>query len=245
MSGLPTLIGLLDDAALLSLEHQLHLTDLLGEHSWRCDLAAGRLEFLGADKTFVCTEFHLLGTAAAGSWLWSWANPRGFPAPVTAVAESVRYFGIQHRIGELAEAELPFTALTVVPPEPPLVVGVMMEAAKIISGHWCGYNAVLGDEGGRAAFLIDHPDFVLPQPDSSRIAAVLTRAMSGPTLSDHRRAVRSYLRRRGLTADFDAARRRLTFSGSGIAGTVDFDEDGRMAAVHADEPEDGRVAAVS
>ncbi|GAB2696591.1 DUF6882 domain-containing protein [Nocardia thraciensis] len=235
---MPTLIGLLDDAALLSLEHQLHLTDLLGEHSWRCDLADGRLEFLGADRTFVCTDFHLLGTAAEGSWLWSWANPRGFPAPVTAVAEAVRYFGVQHGIDELATAELPFTTLTIVPPEPPLVVGVMMEAAKIISGHWSGYNAVLGDNGGRAAFLVEHPDFGLPPPEPTRIEAVLTRAMTGPTLSDRRRAVRSYLRRRGLTADFDPDRRQLTFSGPGIEGVVDFDDDGRMAAVHAGEPEE-------
>jgi len=41
----PTLMGLLDDAALLSFEHQLHLADVLGEHSYSVDLSAQRFEF--------------------------------------------------------------------------------------------------------------------------------------------------------------------------------------------------------
>jgi len=44
----PTLTGLLDDAALLSFEHQLHLADVLGEHSYSVDLRGQRLEFTGA-----------------------------------------------------------------------------------------------------------------------------------------------------------------------------------------------------
>jgi len=44
----PTLTGLLDDAALLPFEHQLHLADVLGEHSYSVDLRGQRLEFTGA-----------------------------------------------------------------------------------------------------------------------------------------------------------------------------------------------------
>ncbi|MFJ1455881.1 DUF6882 domain-containing protein [Nocardia wallacei] len=231
----PTLIDLLDDAALLSLEHQMHLTDLLGEHAWRCDVSGGRLEFVGADATFVCSEFHLLGTAVpeAGSWLWSWANPRGFPAPVTEVAEAVRYFGVQHRIAELATAELPFATMFGVSPAPSQVVGVLMEAAKIITGRWSGYSAVVGDDGARAAFLVEHPEFRLPRPEPARLAAILTKAATSLAVSDCRRAVRSYLRRRGLVADLDATRRHLTFTGPDIFGTVDFDAYGRISTVHA------------
>ncbi|MBF6170526.1 DUF6882 domain-containing protein [Nocardia blacklockiae] len=235
MLATPTLIDLLDDAALLSLEHQMHLTDLLGEHSWRCDLAGGRFEFVAAEATFACTEVHLLGTAApeAESWLWSWANPLGFPEPVTAVAKAVRYFGVQHRINELASAELPFATVSGTRPEPAQVVGVLMEAAKIITGHWMGYTAVVGEAGARAAFLVEHPEFRLPQPEPARIAEILTRGATGVGLSDHRRAVRSYLRRRGLTATLDATRRHLTFTGPDIFGTVEFDADGRIGTVHA------------
>ena len=35
MTGPINLAGLRDDAAFLSLEHQMHLTDVLGEHEWR------------------------------------------------------------------------------------------------------------------------------------------------------------------------------------------------------------------
>jgi len=41
-----TLTDLIDDAALFSLEHQLHLVDVLGEHDWHADLRAPRLEFI-------------------------------------------------------------------------------------------------------------------------------------------------------------------------------------------------------
>ncbi|MBB5917062.1 hypothetical protein BJY24_005974 [Nocardia transvalensis] len=233
MPGPATLIDLLDDAALLSLEHQMRLTSLLGEHSWRCDLAGGRLEFVGADATFVCTEFHLLGTVApaAGSWLWSWANPRGFPAPVIEVAEAVRYFGVQHEITALATAELPFATLTGIPPEPPHVVGFLTEVAKIITGRWTGYDAVLGEDGARAAFLVEHPEFRLPDPDPDGVVAVLERAVSHLGLSDQRRAVRSYLQRRGFAVT--PTPDRVSFSGPDIHGTVDFDEDGRISDVAA------------
>jgi hypothetical protein len=225
------LIGLLDDAALLSLEHQLHLAEILGEHSWRCDLSGGRLEFIGAGVSVVCTDFHLLGTAVpdAGSWLWSWANPYSFPDEITSVAEWVRYFGVQHDIAELVTAELPFTGLPQhVPAEPHYVVGALTEAAKIISGRWSGYTAVIAAGGARAAFLVEHPDFRLPPPDPHRIAAVLTRAMTEVVLFDHRRAVQSYLRRRMLTVVFDDARRELTFTGPTVTGQVTFDEHGRL-----------------
>lgn len=72
----PTLVGLLDDAALLSFEYQLRPADVLDEPSYSVDLSAQRFEFTGAYPRS-CTRVHLLGTAApsAGSWLWSWADP--------------------------------------------------------------------------------------------------------------------------------------------------------------------------
>jgi hypothetical protein len=42
MTGSITLVDVLDDAALLSLEHQIHLAELLGEHGWSVDLAQER-----------------------------------------------------------------------------------------------------------------------------------------------------------------------------------------------------------
>jgi hypothetical protein len=112
MTGSITLVDVLDDAALLSLEHQIHLAELLGEHGWSVDLPKERFTFTG-DHPVDCTAVHLLGTAAPGprSWLWSWANPAGYGAGVVGLAESVRQFGQAHGLAELATPEVPFHAL--------------------------------------------------------------------------------------------------------------------------------------
>jgi hypothetical protein len=46
MTGSITFVDVLDDAALLSLEHQIHLAELLGEHGWSVDLASSRRQGL-------------------------------------------------------------------------------------------------------------------------------------------------------------------------------------------------------
>jgi hypothetical protein len=52
------------DAAFLSLEHQLHLADVLGKHAWQVDIAAPSFTFTG-DHPLTCNAVHFLGTAAA------------------------------------------------------------------------------------------------------------------------------------------------------------------------------------
>src|SRR5262245_28810246 len=107
-----TLLNLLDDAAILSLEHQLHLEEVVGQHSYDVDLQQQRFTFTGA-QTINCTGLHMLGSAAPGprSWLWGWANPSGFPQSLAALSATLRDFGHQHGIAELASAEVPFDAL--------------------------------------------------------------------------------------------------------------------------------------
>ncbi|MEV5889195.1 DUF6882 domain-containing protein [Nonomuraea fuscirosea] len=226
-----TFTNLLDDAALISLEHQLHLEEVLAEHSWHVDLQARRFEFTGVQPR-TCTAFHLLGSAAPGpaSWLWAWANPSGFPAEVAATAARLRDFGLQHGIQELASAEVPFSALPGSPTEPHLVAGLMTEAAKAVTGHWTSYN---GDAGGgtRAAFLVEHPDFRLPPIEPVRVMRVMQQALAGLRLSDHRRVLYSYAKHRGLGVKFEGDQVRL--SGPGLSAVVDFDHLGRIAHINA------------
>lgn len=233
MSETLTLANVLDDAAFLSLEHQLHLEEVLGEHSWKVDLQEQRFEFTGS-RPLVCTRFHLLGSAAPGprSWLWAWANPSGFPEPVTALSASLRDFGQRYGIAELTSPEVPFDALPGATGEPVMAAAVLTDAAKAVSGSWTAYN---GDAGGgtRAAFLVEHPDFQLPPPEPARIMRVLSQGVSVLRLTDHRRAVHSYAQRRGLGLDSTPDYRRFTLKGPGFDATVDFDDHNRIANINA------------
>ncbi len=230
---MPTLTELLDDAALLSFEHQLHLADVLGEHSWRADLADRVFEFTG-EQFRTCTRFHLLGSAAPGprSWLWGWANPTGYPAPLLSLGEYVRDFGRQHGIRELTEPEVAFDELPGSPADPNLVSGLLVEAAKAVANNWTSYT---GDAGGgtRAAFLVEHPDFVLPAPEPARVMRVLQQSLAELSLTDHRRAFHAYAARRGLQPAFDPDGSRLTISGPGLRATVHFGPRGQVDEVSA------------
>ncbi|MEV0821554.1 DUF6882 domain-containing protein [Nonomuraea rubra] len=226
-----TFANLLDDAALLSLEHQIHLEEVLAEHSWHVDLQQPRFGFTGT-RTITCTAFHLLGSAAPGpaTWLWAWANPSGFAEPVVAASARLRDFGVRYGIQELASAEVPFSALPGSPEEPHLAAGILTEAAKAVTGLWSSYN---GDAGGgtRAAFLVEHPDFRLPAPEPTRVMRVLQQALIGPQLADRRRALHSYAVKRGLGVDFAGDQARLV--GPGLEAAVEFDGYGRLAGIKA------------
>ncbi|MTJ60522.1 hypothetical protein GL305_00735 [Nocardia seriolae] len=232
VSGNLTLADVLDDAALLSFEHQMHLSEVLGEHSFNVNLAERRFEFRCAERTLVCTGMHMLGSAAPGpqSWLWSWANPTGYPAEVVAVAKAVQEFGAHHGITELAAAEVPFGAFGD-DLEPHQVSWTMMELAKPISGHWTSYQGNVGN-GTFVAFLVEHPELRLPPPSGPRLLRVLSQGVAELALTDHRRAVHSYLTRRGLAVAFAPNGESLRFDSPAVNGTVDFDEYGRMAGIN-------------
>ncbi len=219
---MPTFIELQDDAALLSFEHQLHLSETVGESAWETDLAAPRFSFTG-QHPLTCTKVHLLGSAAPGpkSWLWSWANPFGYRQDILELAEHVRDFGQQHNIPELSTAEVPFDALPGSPTDPAQVASLMMEAAKAISGRWTGYSGPVGG-GTRAGFVIEHPEFVLPAPAGPRVARVLQQGLAELRLHDHRRAFHAYASRRGLRAEHNAAQMQVT--GPGFTVSVQFNE---------------------
>lgn len=231
MAASPTFVNLLDDAALLSFEHQLHLSEMLGEHSWEADLAEPRFGFTG-DHPLRCTAVHLLGSAAPGprSWLWGWANTAGYKQEILALGEQVRSFGEQHGIRELAAAEVPFHVLPGSPEDPALVAGMMTEATKAITGRFTSYNGLVGG-GTRAAFAVEHPEFQLPAPAGPRVMRVLQQSLTDLQLSDHRRAFHSYGMRRGLTTEFIGP--QLHLSAPGMSAKVDFDDLGRVSNIAA------------
>ena len=229
---MPNLHELLDDAALLSLEHQLHLADTLGEHSWYADFKAQTFEFTGVVNR-TCGRFHVLGSAAPGpaSWLWSWANAiADYPPPLLGLALHVRDFGHRYGIRELAEPETPFQDFPGSPTEPHQVLTVITEAAKAVSNTWTSYNGEVGG-GTRVAVLIEHPDFLLPPPEPARVVRVLQQSLTDLALTDHRRAFHSYAMRRGLGAAFSPDGSRLQITGPGFDVAVRFNERGLVVAM--------------
>jgi hypothetical protein len=221
MTDTLTLDAIVDDAAFLSLEHQLHLADLaeqLGEHRWDVDLNSRVLTLTGQHTLH--TTVHLLGTASesAGSWLWGWANPSGFSPEVTETSARVAEFGRGHGIPELAGEEVPLLADT---------GARLTDAAKAITGHWTSYSGEVGP-GTRAYFLIDAPELALPAPSTPRTLRVVAESLGLGLVSDHRRALASYGRLRGLSAtNGDDATTRMLLPDGDVA--VSFDHLGRIA----------------
>ena len=227
-----TLSALSNAGAFLSYEHQLHLADVLGTHSWQVDLKVPRFSVTG-DHPLTCTAMHLLGTAAPGprSWLWSWGNPSGFAPAVTGLAAWLRDFGTKHGITELTTAEVPFAELPGEPEDPGNATWALVNAAKAASGCWTAYTGHAGG-GTRAAFLIEHPDFQLPPPSGPRVMRVLEEGLVGAVpISDHRLAVRSYAAGRGLEALW--SERSVALSGPGLDLVFEFDELGRIGTMTA------------
>jgi hypothetical protein len=227
----PTFLELQDDAALLSFDHQLHLSETIGEHAWETDLAEPRFSFTG-DHPLTCSRVHLLGSAAPGpkSWLWSWANPAGYREEILELAKAVRSFGEQHNIPELTNPEIPFDALPGAPSDPAQVASLMSEAAKAVSRRWTSYQGPVGG-GTRAAFLIEHPEFVLPAPAGARVSRVLQQGMMELHLNDPRRAFHAYAVNRGLRVQHNGP--QMYISGQDFSIAVQFDQQNRVAGMSA------------
>ena len=228
-----TFTELQDDGALLSFEHQLHLTDRVGVASWSMDLEQKRFELSNDERTVSCTDVQFLGSAAPGpqSWLWAWANPGDYRADIMTLAGQVREFGERNGIPELTTAEVPFAALPGSPTDPALVTSYIMDVAKVITGHGTGYSAPVGG-GTRFAFLLDHPEFPLPEPEPSRVARVLQQGLTEFRLHNHRRAVESYASSRsGLDLSVEGPHSVITCPGLTIE--IRFDDEGLFSLLSA------------
>nr|WP_042180055.1 DUF6882 domain-containing protein [Kibdelosporangium sp. MJ126-NF4]CEL14185.1 hypothetical protein [Kibdelosporangium sp. MJ126-NF4]CTQ88552.1 hypothetical protein [Kibdelosporangium sp. MJ126-NF4] len=220
-----------DDAALLSLEYQLRLFDVVGLAAWKMDLAEPRFDLTRDDGTTVtCTDVQLLGSAAPGpqSWLWAWANPSGYRDDVLLAANEAKRFGEQHGIPELANAEVPFADLPGSPTDPAVVASLMMEAAKAATGRFTGYQGPVGG-GTRAGFLLDHPDFRLHEPEFLRVSRVLRQGLAELTFYDQRRGIVSYAQRRGFGV---AHSERVTrISSPAVTADIRFNEKNQHVAM--------------
>lgn len=220
MTSVTSLQDLVDDAAFLSHEHQLHLGDLHGDDAWNADMATGTFTFTDASGAVVECRLQFLGSAAPGpsSWMWAWHNVNGFPDVVLEAAERARGTGLP----ELSTAELPL--------DDDLPYRLAL-AAKALTGSWSHYSAPVGG-GTRAWMLVEHPTFELPAPSVPRVVRTLSEGLLSVKVVDHRRAVAAYAEARGLRPEQGTdASVRLTVPDGSV--TVRFDDAGRIAGIEA------------
>lgn len=214
--------SLVDDGAFLAHEHQAHLADVLGEHSWGVDFTAGTIRFEG-ERPLTATV-HLLGSQATAppSWLWGWANPSGFDEQVVALGRRVSEAGRADGIAVLADAE---TGIDAGGDGDRISV-----AAKVLGDCWWSYRGTAG--GGTTVFmLLESPELVLPPPSAIRTTRVLMETVASIAVHDQRRAIHSYAVRRGVPMRWIGDDEAAAFDLPDGSFEVRFDDQARIAEI--------------
>jgi hypothetical protein len=215
---------LLDDHLLACFDRQLAFSDLIGDAGYSVDLQEGSVSFAGGRKLRV----GLIGSAAPGpsTWLWAWANPTSYPAPVLEAAKEVRAFGEARRVRELVTPELPLDDTW-----DATRAGVAAVAASDIE-VWMPVEA----GGGTQVMLAVHdvPALPPPHPEPTRLGPALTQAIGIGIVTDWPRALRAYARYRGGevedrgSAGEDGRELILTPAGGDSGATLELDGLGRV-----------------
>ncbi|WP_460511560.1 DUF6882 domain-containing protein [Frigoribacterium salinisoli] len=191
MTGETSLQTLVDGAAVLGTEQQAHVARLLGQRSWQFDALRSTLTFSAQGLEPIVARAHFVGSAAPGpaTWLWAWQNLNGYPEATIELAGRVRQVGEQYGVDELTRAEIPL--------DPTLPERLVLAAAYLtgVYPYWSG--PVAG--GTRALLLMEHPRFVLPAPTRASALGAVGDALASGLVVDHRHAVASYARVRGVT----------------------------------------------
>jgi hypothetical protein len=215
-----TLSPLFDSYALGSAEQQEHAQEVVGGRPFSADLTRG---VVGFDPGLE-VRAELIGTEAAdpGSWMWSWANPSGFPDSLTAAARHARGHGEQNGVGELTAPEVPLDGSA---------VGYRLTVVTCgLAGGYAYYPAEAAP-GTTAYLLLDHPSLALPAVQLPRVLSVLTAVAASGQVADWRRALHTYATQRGLQAQPDERGVELVHPGGQGSIRVDLDHQGRVTGI--------------
>jgi hypothetical protein len=214
---------LFDSYVLGSADQQEHAQEVVGGRPFSADLTRGVVGF----EPGLEVRAELLGTEAAdpGSWMWSWANPSGFPDAVTGAARHARSYGEQHRVAELTAAELPLDGTA---------LGYRLAVVTCgLAGGYAYYPAEAAP-GTTAYLLLDHPSLALPAVQLSRVLTVITAVTASGQVTDWRRALHTYASQRGLQPRPDDRGVDLVDPGGQGSIRVELDQLGRVANVTGD-----------
>jgi hypothetical protein len=211
---------LFDTYALASAEQQELAQEVVGGRPFTADLTRGVIGF----EPGLEVRAELVGTEAddPGSWMWSWANPSGFPDQVTGAARHARSYGEQRGVSELTTGEIPLDGAA---------IGYRLTVVTCgLAGGYAYYPATAAP-GTTAYLLLDHPSLALPPVQLSRVLTVLTGITASAQVTDWRHALQAYAGQRGLDARPDERGVELEHPGGQGSIRVDLDERGRVANV--------------
>ncbi len=214
---------LFDSYVLGSAEQQEHAQEVVGGRPFSADLTRGVVGF----EPGLEVRAELLGTEAAdpGSWMWSWANPSGFPDPVTGAARHARTYGEQNQVAELITGELALDGSA---------IGYRLAVVTCgLAGGYAYYPAEAAP-GTTAYLLLDHPSLALPAVQLPRVLTVLTAVTASGQVTDWRRALHTYASQRGLEARPDDRGLQLVHPGGQGSIRVELDQLGRVANISGD-----------
>jgi hypothetical protein len=221
---------LFDSYVLGSAEQQEHAQEVVGGRPFSADLTRGVVGF----EPGLEVRAELLGTEASdpGSWMWSWANPSGFPDAVTGAARHARTYGERNGVTELTSGELPLDGSA---------IGYRLAVVTCgLAGGYAYYPAEAAP-GTTAYLLLDHPSLALPAVQLPRVLTVLTAVTASGQVTDWRRALHTYSSQRGLEARPDERGLELVHPGGQGSIRVELDQLGRVADIagnlRAGEPE--------
>lgn len=217
------LTTLADAGAFVSHEHRSHLDDAVRIGAWRIDAAASAFVFTDGEGRERTVRAHLIGTSSPedGTWLWAWRNINGFPPAFVKQSERVRALGERYGIAAFTTDTLPLDDA---------LPTTLLNAVKAVTGVTADFSAPTGNGGTRAWLLLDDPSLALPAPTAARAVAVVTSALAGGGVTDHRRALTAWSEQRGVRLtriDDEVAELALTDGSL----QVRFDADGRIAGL--------------
>ena len=211
---------LFDRFALSSAERQEQAQDVVGGRPFKADLSRGVVGF----EPGLEVRAELVGTEAdnPGSWMWSWANPSGFPDQVTGAARHARRYGEQQGVGELTTGEIPLDGSA---------LGYRLTVVTCgLAGGYAYYPATAAP-GTTAYMLLDHTSLALPPVQMSRALSVLTAVSASGQVVDWRHALLSDAGQRGLEARPAEGWVELVHPAGQGSIRVDLDERGRVANI--------------
>jgi hypothetical protein len=195
---------LVDRHAILAMEKQFRLYDVVEERAWSADLDAGTVSFSAGGEPPVTMGATLLGTQADGSWLWGWANPGGFPEPVVAAGCAVADYGREHDLAPLYA------------PESPVSDDVRCDRIGIIASGVVPLAATYRApaDGTLILFGLDHPDLALGELAPERLLTVMSALLQTGIVRDWLAACEAYAEQRGVS-----------FDGRVLAGAIEIELD--------------------
>jgi len=228
--------------AALSLEKQLALGHIIGEHDFFFDADAGTLNF-GPDLHF---PMQLLGTVSrqSSTWLWAWASPVPTAPALLQAAEQLRVVGKTRGLSELYEDGFALVSPPVAsllhlqpfqdgrPPQDPLDGHLI----AMLAAGVCQADAYYGADYGRGIVYVLLPR--VPGTEAHRsdapaaMATIFAKLLQLPYLLDHRAAFGAYVQQKGYVAETNGRQVRGTKGHQVITAT--FDSVDRLTTLKAD-----------